>query len=38
MKKTISMFLCGALVFNSISTTVLANGYDGISEVQENEA
>ena len=38
MKKTISMFLCGALVFNSISITVLANGYDGVSEVQENEA
>jgi hypothetical protein len=32
------MFLCGALVFNSISITVLANGYDGVSEVQENEA
>ena len=38
MKKTISMVLCGALVFNSISITVLANGYDGVSEVQENEA
>ena len=36
MKKIISTVLLGALVFNSISITALANGYDGISEVQEN--
>lgn len=38
MKKIISMVLLGTVVFSSIPTTVLANGADSISEVQENEA
>lgn len=38
MKKIISTVLLGALVFNSISITILANGYDAISEVQEDES
>lgn len=38
MKKIISMVLLGTVVFSSIPTTVLANGADSISEVQENKA